>query len=186
MSVSDALLADQFVACSDSLSGYLRQFGAKYLARITDAAVVTVEGWQAGRWPQSRHMVRLAEVLGQPFLDAAFGPVIAADAPLALRMARVEDEIKSIRREIEDAERNTARAHGARADGSGAVARARGAVDRGITAARRVTAGIGLFVSLLAPVQEVLAPGDDDDWARFFRAKPAAARVIGGARRIES
>lgn len=177
---ADALIADQFTVCSDSLCSYLRRYPAKRLARITGAAVATAEGWQEGKWPQSRHMVRLAAVLGRAFLDAAYGPVLTEAAPLALKLARVEDELKSIREEIEDASRteNAARPAGGAAAGGCRGAGEAGAQGGWAAAARRGTAALMMAVSLWGPMQSAFSGDDDDDWARFFRSRPAAVRVI--------
>lgn len=196
--IADALLADQFTSCSDSLCSYLRRYQAKSLARMTGAAVATAEGWQEGKWPQSRHMVRLAAELGQAFLDAAYGPVLADAAPLAVKLARVEDEIKSIRKEIEDAGRteNAARAAGGAAAGGRRGAGAAGAKGGWVAAAQRGIA-LGMTVlSLWGPVQPMalaiwgppqpvasILDDDDDDWARFFRSRGAARGVRMAARR---
>ena len=179
--IVDALVADQFTLCSDSLCGYLRRYPAKHLARITGAAVATAEGWQEGKWPQSRHMVRLAAELGQAFLDAAYGPVLADAAPLALKIARVEDELKSIRKEIEDEARaeHAAGAVGGAAAGGRRGAGAAGAKGGWVAAARRSAALAMTLVSLWGPVSAAFGSGDgDDDWARFFRSRPAAARMV--------
>lgn len=179
MIAADTLLADGFTACSDSLSGYLRRFPAKRLARLTGAAVVTAEGWREGRWPQSRHLVRLAEILGEPFLRAAFGPVLEVDAPLALRLERLESEIKTIREGLRDG--GTGPGAAARCDAVSGRDRglpaAGGAGRRGAAAARRVITGALAALCLWSAVG-----GDDDsDW---LRPQPArVVRSVSGGRR---
>lgn len=173
--IADAMLADGYCACSDALAGFFRDHSAKALARITGAGVQTAEGWKKGKWPQSRHMVALTSYFGTAFLDAVFAPVCTAEAPLARRIARVEADLQSIKKEISDAESLAARLGGSDDAGGGAV-RGRRALAVGLAAARRMTAA-GL--ACLCLWSALTVDPDDDDW---LRPRPAAARVLRIAR----
>lgn len=173
--IADAMLADTYCACSGALAEALRGYPDKVLARITGAEPATVKGWKSGKWPTGRALVALVAHFGPAFLDAAFAPVCAADAPLARRIDRVDADIQVLKREIADAERLAARL----GDRAGVDCGTRGEVGtlaRGLAAARRGTAAA---LAVMCLWSGLTADPDDDEW---IRTRPPVARVLRIAR----
>jgi hypothetical protein len=81
------------------------QYQAKELARMFDVAPRTAEGWRAGRLPQMRHLIAMAEQWGISFLEDTFEPVLnETDTSLDYRLERIERDIHALRTTTNDEE----------------------------------------------------------------------------------
>lgn len=179
---SDAMLAGWQCAASGALVDFLKPFSAKYLSRLTGRQVDTCAGWKKGKFPDMRGHIGLVAGFGQVYLDAVFGPALAAESPLTRRLERVEADLAALKKEVADAERLAARmgANPARAkngDGAGAdldrgAGNEVGALARGLAALRRGTAAA---LALMCLWSAVSADPGDDEW---IRTRPPVARVL--------
>ena len=64
---------DELVA--ESIALWCKRFTVKELAAIMNVQQRTVISWRSGNLPQMRHLIRMVDLWGEPFVDDCFGPI---------------------------------------------------------------------------------------------------------------
>lgn len=88
------------------IAQWVTQETEKDAARAFGVSLRTVKSWRAGQLPQMRHLMAMAARWGEAFLEDVFAPLMTDTPTLTDRLSRLELEIASIRRQVDDDSRN--------------------------------------------------------------------------------
>jgi hypothetical protein len=151
----------------ERIAEWCKPYQAKELARMFDIAPQTAKSWRRGNLPQMKHLISMADRWGMAFLEDVFSPVLAeTETSLAGRLERIEQDIHTLRRGAEDAERISANTGETTRLGGGKTRRGGEVVGRTIKSVGMIFATIAVFGTLI--------PSDND----MVRApRPPVARV---------
>lgn len=60
---------------AESIAKWCKRVSVKELAALLDADQRTVISWRSGNLPQMRHLIRMVDLWGEPFVDDCFGSI---------------------------------------------------------------------------------------------------------------
>jgi len=187
-----------FGAVGDAFRAWCAPYPAKALATQFGVVEATAERWRVGKLPEPRHLVRMVEVWGAPFLSFIFAPAVAQTRDDLLGdLDAIEAHVALIRQRMAHAQQHSADLRAA-LDAAGVVAGRDGRPARPIAGAaqpgggaagtagatarsrrRRAWETLAVLLMLSAAIHEPIAAALDDaaPWTRLVRTGRAGRRT---------